>query len=120
MGCRSVFIVPAKSGNWAHRDPMEGREAPRRENRWPETREGALNPANLSTNRQRIANLARAKREAALCSLHHVIDLDWMREAYRLTRKDGAPGTDGVTAADYEANLAACRSEVASYFVCLG
>jgi len=71
---------------------------------------GALNPANLSTNRQRIANLARAKREAALCSLHHVIDLDWMREAYRLTRKDGAPGTDGVTAADYEANLGACRT----------
>ena len=34
----------------------------------------------------------------ALCSLHHVIDLDWMKEAYRLTRKDGAPGIDGVTA----------------------
>ena len=30
-----------------------------------------------------------------------------MREAYRLTRKDGAPGIDGVTAADYEANLEA-------------
>jgi RNA-directed DNA polymerase len=41
----------------------------------------------------------------ALCTLHPVIDLDWMREAYRLTRKDGAPGIDGVTAADYEANL---------------
>ncbi len=34
-------------------------------------------------------------------------DPDWMREAYRLTRKDGAPGIDGVTAADYEANLEA-------------
>jgi RNA-directed DNA polymerase len=43
----------------------------------------------------------------ALCSLHHVIDLDWMKEAYRLTRKDGAPGIDGVTAADYEADLEA-------------
>jgi group II intron reverse transcriptase/maturase len=43
----------------------------------------------------------------ALSSLHHVIDLDWMKEAYRLTRKDGAPGIDGVTAADYEANLEA-------------
>src|SRR5271170_5852065 len=43
---------------------------------------------------------------AALYSLHHVIDLDWMKEAYRLTRKDGASGIDGVTAADYEANLA--------------
>jgi RNA-directed DNA polymerase len=40
----------------------------------------------------------------ALASLHHVIDLEWMKEAYRLTRKDGAPGIDGVTAADYAAN----------------
>src|SRR5262247_2736869 len=30
-----------------------------------------------------------------------------MQEAYRLTRKDGAPGADGVTAAAYEANLEA-------------
>ena len=30
-----------------------------------------------------------------------------MLEAYRLTRKDGAPGIDGATAADYEANLEA-------------
>src|SRR6266404_3489209 len=30
-----------------------------------------------------------------------------MKEAYRLTRKDGAPGIDGVTAADYEADLEA-------------
>ena len=30
-----------------------------------------------------------------------------MKEAYRLTRKDGATGIDGVTAADYEADLEA-------------
>ena len=30
-----------------------------------------------------------------------------MKEAYRLTRKDGAPGIDGVSAADYEADLEA-------------
>jgi len=69
--------------------------------------EGILDPANLSTNRQRIAELAGEKRGTALYSLHHVIDMDWMLEAYRLTRKDGAPGIDGVTAADYEANLEA-------------
>jgi group II intron reverse transcriptase/maturase len=51
--------------------------------------------------------LARNKRKTALNSLHHYIDLEWMREAYRLTRKDGAPGIDGATAADYEANLEA-------------
>src|SRR5271167_521240 len=96
-----------KTGNRARRDPAEGREASRVENRWPDTWEGTLDPTNLSTHRQRIANSARTKRGTALCSLHHVIDLDWMMEAYRLTRKDGAPGIDGVTAADYEVNLKA-------------
>ena len=62
---------------------------------------------NLSTKRQRIAELARTKRGVALSSLHHVIDLEWMQEAYRLTRKDGAPGIDGVTADDYAINLEA-------------
>ena len=62
---------------------------------------------NLSTKRQRIAELARSKRGAALSTLHHVIDLDWMKEAFRLTRKDGAPGIDGVTATEYAENLEA-------------
>jgi RNA-directed DNA polymerase len=43
----------------------------------------------------------------ALYSLSHVIDQEWMREAYRLTRKSGAPGIDGVVAAEYESNLEA-------------
>ncbi len=43
----------------------------------------------------------------ALTSLHHVIDLEWLMEAWRLTRKDGAAGIDGVVAADYEASLEA-------------
>ena len=64
-----------------------------------------MGSTNLSTKRQRIADLARTKAGTALSTLHHVIDLDWMKEAYRLTRKDGAPGIDGVTAKDYEANL---------------
>jgi RNA-directed DNA polymerase len=49
-----------------------------------------LNPANLSTKRQWIAELARSK--SVLFSLHHVIDLDWMKEAYRLTRKEWGTG----------------------------
>jgi retron-type reverse transcriptase len=66
-----------------------------------------LGSANLSTKRQRIAELARTKAGTALSALHHVIDVEWMREAYRLTRKDAAPGIDGVTGAEYEANLEA-------------
>src|SRR5208337_4063073 len=106
-GSRSAFIVPLTAGNWAHRDPREGRGAPRDENRCRETREETLGSANLSTKRQRISELARTKAGTALSTLHHVIDLEWMREAYRLTRKDGASGIDGVTAPQYEANLEA-------------
>ena len=67
---------------------------------------------NLSTKRQRIAELARSKRGMALSTLHHVIDLEWLKEAYRLTRKDGAPGIDGVMAADYAENLEANLSDL--------
>ena len=66
-----------------------------------------MNLTNLSTKRQWIAELARRKPGKVLFSLHHVIDLEWMQEAYTLTRKDGATGIDGLTAKEYEANLTA-------------
>lgn len=40
-----------------------------------------------------------------LTSLNHHLDMVWMREAYRRTRKDGARGVDQQTAADYEQRL---------------
>lgn len=63
------------------------------------------NLESVSTRLQRIAQLAREDRERAFLSLAHHIDMDLLREAYRLTRKDGAPGVDGQTAAAYEENL---------------
>ena len=59
----------------------------------------------VSTKQERIAMLARQIRGAPLTTLSHHIDIDWLREAHRRTRKDGAPGVDGQTASDYEANL---------------
>ena len=49
--------------------------------------------------------MARTHRDRAFASLHHVLDLEWMLEAYRATRKDGATGVDGATAADYAERL---------------
>jgi len=66
-----------------------------------------MDPANLLTKRHWIVELARRKPGEVLFLLHHVIDFEWMREAYWLTRKDGATGIDGMTAQDYEANLEA-------------
>ena len=59
----------------------------------------------VSTKRQQIATLARQSSTMGLTTLAHHIDLDWLREAYRLTRKDGAAGIDGHTAAEYAADL---------------
>jgi retron-type reverse transcriptase len=33
------------------------------------------------------------------------MDIDWLKEAYRRIRKDGAAGVDGVTADEYEQDL---------------
>jgi group II intron reverse transcriptase/maturase len=59
----------------------------------------------ISTKVQRIAQLAREAPERAFLSLSHYIDESWLKEAYRRTRKDGAPGIDGLSAREYEREL---------------
>jgi len=59
----------------------------------------------ISTKLERIAMLAKEKPEQAFRSLAHHIDVNWLREAYRRTRKDGALGVDGRSAREYAANL---------------
>ncbi len=61
----------------------------------------------VSTKLQRIAELAREKPQLVFTALAHHIDVDLLRVAYQRTRKDGAVGVDGQTAADYEATLEA-------------
>jgi len=58
-----------------------------------------------STRLQRIAQLAREDPQRAFLSLAHHIDVESLHEAYRRTRKDGAVGVDGQTAAEYEEKL---------------
>jgi group II intron reverse transcriptase/maturase len=60
----------------------------------------------VSTRQQRIAELAEKHPQLSFTSLAYHIDMEWLKEAYRLTRKDGAAGVDGQTAADYERDLA--------------
>jgi hypothetical protein len=49
--------------------------------------------------------MAREHPSRVFRSIHHTIDLDLLREAYRRTRKSGAPGVDGQTAEQYEQEL---------------
>lgn len=59
----------------------------------------------ISTKLERIAELARQAPTMAFSTLAHHIDEEWLHEAYRRTRKDGATGIDGRTAEEYAKNL---------------
>jgi len=97
-----------EAGGLAPRDPAE-----RSENedgrRGTEPLEGKMTETSssqtVSTKLQRIAKLSKESPEMVWTTLAHHIDIDWLREAYRRTRKSGAPGVDGQTATEYAANL---------------
>lgn len=63
------------------------------------------NLSSVSTKQQRIAQLAKQSPGMGFTSLAYHMDLMWLYEAYRRTRKDGAVGVDGQTGADYEQDL---------------
>ena len=48
---------------------------------------------------------AQAHPDRVFTTLHHLIDVDFLREAYRRTNKKAAAGVDEVTAAQYAAHL---------------
>ena len=62
-------------------------------------------PAIVCTKLQRVAEMSKRISGEALTTLAHHIDLEFLKEAYRRTRKDGASGVDGKTAEEYAANL---------------
>ena len=59
----------------------------------------------VSTKQERIAELAKQSPQMAFTSLAYLMDIDWLKEAFQRTRKDGAVGVDGVTAEEYEQDL---------------
>ena len=71
---------------------------------------------NVLTKQQWIAEMASEHPERVFTSLHHLIDLEWLKEAFRRTRKDGADGVDGQTAESYEQNLEANLSALLRRF----
>jgi group II intron reverse transcriptase/maturase len=108
-------VVPVKPGNRDPRDSVEGRGSLVAE---PEngTMSETLRSGNVTTKIQRIAELARKHPKRVFSSVAHAVDLEWVREAYRRTRKDGATGVDGRNAAafaeDLEANLSSLAEKL--------
>lgn len=66
---------------------------------------GTRSPGDVSTKLSWIAELAGKHPERAFSSVHHVIDEEFLREAHRRTRKNGARGVDGEGAEQFFAQL---------------
>jgi group II intron reverse transcriptase/maturase len=74
--------------------------------------EEAPTSKSVSTKLQRIAEQAREAPGLVFTNLSHLIDVDFLREAYRLTNKKGAAGVDGLKAEDYDKHLEANLQEI--------
>lgn len=90
-------------------EPPRGTQRSKERHRSVEPLEGKMKETqssdSISTKLPRIAEAARRHPERAFTTLAHHIDIAWLREAHRRTRKDGATGIDGQTASEYAKNL---------------
>jgi len=97
-------VVPAKSPNNAEQSAAEGTEGrglakgnlPQQNASRTQSREDA--PSALERIRQAAS---RDKKMRFTALLHHVYNLDTLREAYFALKRDAAPGVDGQTWRDY-------------------
>jgi len=60
----------------------------------------------MSTELERISELAKQDHAQQFTSLAHLLTVETLGEAYHRLRKDASPGVDGVTAQEYEQDLA--------------
>jgi group II intron reverse transcriptase/maturase len=61
--------------------------------------------ASVSPGLERVRNAARQRKKERFTALLHHVTLERLREAFLALRRRAAPGIDGVTWQDYEANL---------------
>jgi group II intron reverse transcriptase/maturase len=106
------LVLPAKPPNKpavvAGAEVVEGRSLPEG-NAASEARPGRSAGQGVSSDLDRVRQVARKDRDVRFTALLHHVTVDRLREAYRAIRPDAAAGVDGVTWRDYgldlEANL---------------
>jgi len=60
----------------------------------------------MLTELERLSELAKQDRTLQFTSLAHLLTVERLGEAYQRLRKDASPGVDGLTAQEYEQDLA--------------
>jgi RNA-directed DNA polymerase len=103
-------VVPAKPLNKpavvAGAEVVEGR-GPAEGNTASETRPGRSAGMGVSSDLDRVRQVARKDKDVRFTALLHHVTIDRLREAYRAVQPDAAPGVDGVTWRDYGSDLEA-------------
>ena len=100
-------IVAAKPTNKAGRpaaEPVE-RRAETKGNADQQSTRRAQNRESVSQALERIREVARQRKKERFTSLFHHIRIDLLRLAFFALKRDAAPGVDGLTWQDYEADL---------------
>ena len=95
-----------KVGNLHPRNPSE-RRARQTIELLKGNMKGISGSDNVSTKQQQIAELSKVKLQGGLTSLNKHIDAEWMQEAWRRVRKNGALGVDRMSSHDFEFELSA-------------
>jgi len=111
-------VLPAKPPNKPGRpgaEVVEGRGLPEG-NTASETRPGRSAGQGVSSDLDRVRQVARKDKDVRFTALLHHVTVDRLREAYRAIRPGAAPGVDGITWRDYgqdlEANLCDLHARV--------
>lgn len=102
----STLIVSMKVAN----SNLRGASGEKRSTTFKESLMGNMEDTQMSkievsTKQERIAKNARRLSDVSFTALAHHIDVNWLREAFRQTRKDAAAGIDGITSKNYAVNL---------------
>ena len=100
-------VVPAKPPNkpgMPGAEVVEGRGLPKG-NTASETRPGRSAGQGVSSDLDRVRQVARKDRDVRFTALLHHVTVDRLREAYRAISPDAAAGVDGVTWRDYGLDL---------------
>ena len=103
-------VVPAKPLNKpavvAGAEVVEGR-GPAEGNTASESRPGRSAGMGVSSDLDRVRQLAREDKDVRFTALLHHVSVDRLREAYRAINPNAAAGVDGVTWRDYGSDLEA-------------
>src|SRR4051812_36224766 len=100
-------IVAVKPTNKAGRpaaEPVE-RRAGTEGNAGQQSTRRAQNRESVSQALDRVRQAARQRKKERFTALFHHLSVDLLREAFLALRRDAAPGVDGLTWQDYEADL---------------